>query len=135
VILLTWTGHLGGSITHGEDFLFQSLSAIAEDIKIAAKQVPITNIEEAVVFNDIIRPLFEEKCFGCHSSKKQKGQLRLDVVDLIIKGGKHGEVFVAGNSKESELFKRITLPTEMKEHMPPKREPQLTAVEIELIGW
>src|SRR6478735_4104778 len=23
VILLTWTGHLGGSITHGEDYLFQ----------------------------------------------------------------------------------------------------------------
>ena len=23
VILLTWTGHLGGSITHGDDFLFQ----------------------------------------------------------------------------------------------------------------
>lgn len=134
VILLTWTGHLGGSMTHGDDFLFHAAPSKDSD-KMETKRIPISNLEEAEVFNDIVRPLLEEKCFACHSSKKQKGQLRLDVVDLIKKGGKHGEIIVAGDPKESEMFQRITLSEEEKKHMPPKKEPQVTSTEIELIKW
>ncbi|MEK6781542.1 MAG: c-type cytochrome domain-containing protein [Bacteroidota bacterium] len=137
VIVLTLTGHLGGSLTYGEDFLFESSARleIPDSVKMQSRKRVVANVEEAKVYDDIIKPLLEEKCYKCHSSKKQKGQLRLDATDLIQKGGKHGEVFVAGDPAESELFKRITFSIEMKEHMPPRRESQLTDMEIELIRW
>ncbi len=135
IILVLLTGHWGGSLTRGEDYLFESTGNSLNSVEISGKITPITNVEEAEVFNDIIKPLLEEKCFACHSSKKQKGQLRLDAVDLIVKGGKHGEIIVAGDPKESELFKRIALSEEEKNHMPPKKESQLTSTEIELIRW
>ena len=135
VILVLVTGHWGGSLTRGEGYLFESsLDKVASN-KISAKRISITNVDEARVFDDVIQPLLEEKCYACHSSKKQKGQLRLDAIDLFQKGGKHGEVLVAGDPEESELFKRITLSVEEKEHMPPRKEPQLTSNEIELIRW
>ena len=134
-ILVLVTGHWGGSLTRGEGYLFESsLDKVASN-KISAKRISITNVDEARVFDDVIQPLLEEKCYACHSSKKQKGQLRLDAIDLFQKGGKHGEVLVAGDPEESELFKRITLSVEEKEHMPPRKEPQLTSNEIELIRW
>ena len=47
--------------------------------------------EERVDFEKQILPIFEQKCFGCHSGggkKKPKAGLRLDVADAIIKGTK-----------------------------------------------
>ena len=137
VILVLITGHWGGSLTRGEDYLFGTStddqpSSTADKI---SKRNSITNVDEAKVFSDIIQPLLEEKCYACHSSKKQKGQLRLDQVDFILKGGKQGEILVAGDPLESELFKRVTLSIEEKEHMPPRRESQLTSSEIELLRW
>jgi uncharacterized membrane protein len=138
VILLTLTGHKGGSLTHGEDYLFESNGdTLSESTagKVLSRRLSITNVKEARVYNDIIMPLLEEKCYACHSSKKQKGQLRLDEISFIKKGGKHGEIFVSGDPGESEIVRRITLSIEEKEHMPPRREAQLTAVEIELVKW
>lgn len=136
VILVLLTGHWGGSLTRGEDYIFESAKPGGSDSnEIMAKRIRISDVDEAEVFNDIIRPLLEEKCFACHSSKKQKGQLRLDAIDLILKGGKHGEIVVPGNAEESEMYKRLVLSTEIKEHMPPRKEPQLTSVEVELIRW
>ena len=39
-----------------------------------------------------------DKCGGCHSAKKQKGGLRMDGKEWILKGGKDGLVFVSGNA-------------------------------------
>ncbi|MBK5277830.1 MAG: hypothetical protein JJE09_03095 [Bacteroidia bacterium] len=138
VILLMVTGHWGSSLTRGEDYLFDSgtdsLDA-ANTQKIATQRQPIENVSEAKVYDDIIQPLLKEKCYACHSSKKQKGQLRLDEIELIKKGGKHGEIFTAGEPKESEIIKRTSLSIEEKGHMPPRREAQLTSSDIELIKW
>ena len=137
IFLVLITGHWGGSLTRGEDYLFETSLDVQDNTtadKISERH-SITNVDEAKVYDDLIQPLLEEKCYACHSSKKQKGQLRLDHVDFILKGGKQGEILVAGNPVESELFKRITLSIEEKEHMPPRRESQLTSSEIELLRW
>jgi len=137
-VLVVLTGHWGGSLTRGEGYLFEipaDAQASSISAKIASTKTPITNVAEAKLYEDIIQPLLEAKCYACHSSKKQKGQLRLDEVNFILKGGKNGEILAAGNPLESELFKRVTLPIEEKEHMPPRRESQLTSSEVELLRW
>ena len=137
VLLVLITGHWGGSLTRGEDYLFETSTDVQNNttaMKISERHL-ITNVDEANVYSDIIQPLLKEKCYACHSSKKQKGQLRLDDVDFILKGGKQGEILVAGDPLESELFKRITLPIEEKKHMPPRKEAQLTSSEVELLRW
>ncbi len=44
----------------------------------------------AVDFDQEIRPLLENHCTDCHDGEKQKGQLRLDGVAGILKGGDSG---------------------------------------------
>lgn len=141
-ILLLLTGHLGGNMTHGEDYLTAGLpQPFAKWFGVEAKkdtvQVKknITDINEAVVYSDLVQPVLSEKCYSCHSSKKVKGSLRMDQEKLLFKGGKHGEIIKPGNAAESELVKRLLLPMEDDKRMPPKDQPQLSKEEIELISW
>jgi uncharacterized membrane protein len=95
-ILIPVTGHLGGTLTHGEGYLTKGFSGTTKDSVAVHKN--ISNAQEAVVYTDIIQPVLQEKCFGCHGEKKQKGGLRLDGSEWIMKGGKDGKVVAAGNS-------------------------------------
>ena len=134
MVFLTATGHFGGSLTHGEGYLFGSDGVTAIDAAIAYPI--ISDVPQAKVFDDVIKPIFEQKCYGCHSVKKQKGQLRLDSQEFIEKGGKHGHVVAIGNPNESELFKRITLSIEAEHHMPPEERKQLTSLETNVVrAW
>ncbi|HEX5171010.1 MAG TPA: c-type cytochrome domain-containing protein [Cyclobacteriaceae bacterium] len=135
MILLITTGHLGGSLTHGEEFLTEgtAFNSTDEFINPAIKLNAINNVREAVLYADVIQPIFESNCYPCHSSKKQKGQLRLDGIDLILKGGKHGAVLEPGNADSSTLFARLMLPLENEHHMPPNEKPQLPSAALDLI--
>jgi len=134
--LLSLTGHLGGSITHGEDYLFDFA---AEQDDVAIPSIKITSIEgvdSAVLYKDIIEPILSSRCYACHSSKKQKGQLRLDQVQFIEKGGKHGAVIEGVIPDSSELYSRLMLPLEDEHHMPPHQKTQLSSAEIALVkAW
>lgn len=130
-ILIFITGHTGGSLTHGADYLTKSVAASAEK----KERKPIANVQEAVVYTDVVQPILEEKCYSCHNASRQKGKLRLDGPEWISKGGKQGEVVITGNADESELIKRLLLPKQHEEHMPPKEKPQLNEKEIALLHW
>ncbi|SDL78992.1 Uncharacterized membrane protein [Daejeonella rubra] len=134
VLLIIITGHLGGSITHGSDYLFKAFSN-SDSNAITTKRIPIPDINEALVYNDVIRPILTAKCYKCHGPDKQKGKLRLDMPDLILKGGKGGLVLVGGKVDESELIKRILLAKDSDDHMPPLEQPQLTKSELDLLHW
>lgn len=125
-VLLMVVGHLGGSLTHGEDFL---------SIKKEPEKAPITDIQNAKVYNDLVQPILEEKCYSCHSSKKQKGNLRLDSPEFILKGGKEGKSVVPHQTEQSLISKRIFMPEGDEEHMPPKGKPQLTEAETKVLNW
>jgi len=130
LILIFITGHLGGSLTHGSDYLsFGS----GEDDTIAIK--PIPNVQEAKVYADVIQPIFQTKCYSCHSSRKQKGGLRLDKFELMMKGGKDGKIIMPGNPDESDMIKRLLLPNENEDHMPPRDKPQPNDKQIALLHW
>lgn len=134
VLLIIITGHLGGSITHGSDYLFKAFSSNGSST-ITTKRVPIPDINEALVYNDVIRPILTAKCYKCHGPDKQKGKLRLDMPDFILKGGKSGFVLVGGKVDESELIKRILLAKDNDDHMPPLKQSQLTKSELDLLHW
>ncbi len=134
-------GHLGGNLTHGSEYLTQympgplrTLAGLPPKAK-ATKAKPITNIAEAVVYADIIHPIFEERCISCHNPEKKKGDLLMHTFENLIKGGEGGKVLVAGKSAESTLYKHIMLPLEEDNHMPPKGKKQLSKAQIELIRW
>lgn len=133
LLLLAITGHLGGSITHGSDYLTAPLSGA--NAASAKGLQPIPNVQEAVAYNDIVKPILEAKCYSCHGPNKQKGRLRLDEPDFILKGGKEGKSVVAGKPEQSLLVERIFLPDSDEDHMPPKEKPQLTKQEMELLHW
>lgn len=132
-VLILLTGHLGGSLTHGSDYLTKPLQT--DSSATPKKRKRIADIQQASVYTDVVEPIFEDKCYGCHSRAKQKGKLRLDQVDLILKGGKDGIVIVPGKASESELIKRIISPREEEHHMPPKEKPQLSEKETDLLQW
>jgi len=132
-LLIIITGHLGGSLTHGSDYLTKSFSSDSGVSKSIRK--PIPDIQAAKVYTDVVQPLFQEKCYGCHGPNKQKGKFRLDQPDFILKGGKEGNDVLPGNPSESELIKRILLERNEEHHMPPKEKPQLTENERDLLHW
>ena len=125
VVSLILTGHFGANLTHGEDFILQPLAVYYE-----APPVPI---DQAIVFDHVIRPIFEKKCMSCHNPDKLKGELILADSASIVKGGKTGKLFVPGNPGISLLLERVHLPLEEKKHMPPKGKAQLTENEIALL--
>ena len=131
--LIIITGHLGGSLTHGSDYLTRGFS---EKDSVTEKEIkPIADVQEANVYADIVQPIFERKCYSCHNKNKKKGKLRLDEPAFILKGGKDGEVIKPGNAEESDMMKRLLLPRNDEDHMPPKEKPQLKDNEIALIHW
>ena len=58
-------------------------------------------------FEQNVRPLLAEKCYSCHGDKKQKGGLRLDSLEAILKGGESGPAVVAGKPEESLIVEAI----------------------------
>ena len=74
-------------------------------------------------------PIFKRHCLGCHTEGKAKGGLRLDDLDALRKGGKHGALFVAGQPDQSLLIKQVTGdPPEM-----PENEAPLSAAKVKLL--
>jgi uncharacterized membrane protein len=136
LLLLFVTGHLGGSLTHGSDYLTEPLKNLSGvEVTAILKPKPIPNIQEAFLYTDVVQPIMQNKCYSCHGAGRQKGKLRMDQTDLLMKGGKDGVVIVPGKSAESELIKRILLPREQDHHMPPKEKTPLNDKEITLLEW
>jgi len=142
VILITVTGHLGGNMTHGEDYLyayapepFRSIAGLPPRTIGGGIRKNIKNIDQALVYQDIIAPVMEQKCWSCHNANKIKGQLRMDKPELLAKGGEHGAIFKANDPDNSELIKRVLLDMNDEHHMPPKGKTPLTEQEISLVTW
>ncbi len=123
-LCLLMAGHYGADITHGENFI------LAPVWHPERAKVPI---DKAVVFNDVVEPIFQDKCISCHNPGKTKGGLNLTDEQSILKGGKDGKLFVAGQPQISLLLQRLHMPEGEKKHMPPAGKPQLTEEELTLL--
>ncbi|MBI4305086.1 MAG: hypothetical protein HY678_02085 [Chloroflexi bacterium] len=65
-------------------------------------------------FEDKVRPVLAENCFGCHGSKKQKGGLRLDSAAAILKGGESGPALQPGKPGDSLVIKAVKETEQLK---------------------
>ena len=139
LVLIMVTGHLGGNLTHGSTYLTeyapQFIKKVAGHPSNEIKPVPVINIDSAVVFRDLVYPVLEAKCQNCHNMEKKKGELVLLAHADIVKGGESGNTVVPGNVEESELIKRIILPADHDDVMPPDGKTPLTENEIMLLKW
>ncbi len=129
-IFINITGHLGGSLTHGSDYI--STAILLDDQK---KKKHIANLNDAYVFADLVQPILENKCGTCHNDSKKKGKLSVASLQSLLKGGKHGAAVKPGDLAESELFKRISLNPKNKKFMPTEGKTPLTASETAIIKW
>lgn len=123
-VAITLTGHFGANLTHGEDFLLAPIQS---------KETEFVAMEDAEVFRHLVQPILEAKCIACHKEGKIKGELRMDEIAGLQKGGKTGPFVVPGDLNESLLIQRINLPKDNEEHMPPKNKAQLTEQELEIL--
>jgi hypothetical protein len=96
VLLLTAGAHQGGSMTHGEDFLFryapepmQKLAGFKPKPAATEEEKPAA-VAEPLVFDSVVLPILKKKCGECHADGAAKGDLRLHTYAAIMKGGEHG---------------------------------------------
>lgn len=142
VISLMLTGHLGGNLTHGEAYLIEVLpesiqsafgySGYQEFEPIALNE---NHWEDALFYEDIIQPIFNQNCRSCHNPKNTKGGLLLTSKETILKGGKNGTVISGTSWEEGQLYHRMTLPLDHEDHMPPKEKRQPLKEELELVKF
>jgi uncharacterized membrane protein len=133
VITLSVTGHFGGSLTHGEDYL-TAYAPFGEKEKESQGRV-LASMEEAEVFTDLVQPVLRSKCESCHREGKTKGELNLSSYEAMLKGGENGPVIIPADAKKSELIRRVTLPSDHEKFMPAEGKKPLTEEEIHLITW
>ncbi len=140
MVFLTFTGHFGGNLTHGSTYLFQYapnpvrvMAGLPPKVKKEYKK--ITNVDSALVFEDILMPMIDAKCISCHNEEKLKGDLLLTSFEHMVKGGENGPSIVAGDREKSELYRRITLAHSHEEFMPPEGKTPLSKEQVDMIGW
>ncbi|MCH6198549.1 hypothetical protein MMU07_03085 [Aquiflexum sp. LQ15W] len=133
ILALSVTGHFGGSLTHGEDYL-TAFAPFGEKQKETKGRV-LAKVEDAEVFTDVIQPVFRSKCQSCHRPGKTKGDLNLVSYETMLKGGENGPVFIAADAEKSELIRRVTLPYDHDDFMPAEGKKPLTEEEIQILIW
>lgn len=127
-----YTSHVGGSITHGQDYLTEHLLLMKNDFKGKSARAET----EMLVYDDMIALIFEAKCLSCHNEQKSKGDLLMTSYDNLFKKGKSGHVaLTVGLPDSSELYKRVVLPATHEDHMPPEGKTPLTEHEIALLKF
>lgn len=124
IIIMIIGSYFGADLTHGEGFVFQPMQTEDEEL-------PIT--DSSTVYEAAIRPILKSKCFSCHNERKSKGGLVMTSFDDIIKGGKHGPIWIPGDAFNSHIIQNINLPEEEKKHMPPSGKPQLSDEEVDFL--
>jgi uncharacterized membrane protein len=133
MLLLAWTAHQGGSLTHGNNYLTQYLPGPLK--RIGTVQAKTFAYPDSFYAKHIY-PVFDANCVACHGESKVKGHLRLDSYDRLMRGGEDGAVVIPGMPERSTLYKRITLPPDDKHFMPSEGKPPLKAEEIAWIkAW
>ena len=136
--LLTYTGHLGGNLTHGSEYLWADAPEWIQDVVHTiegegGKADPNAGTGEGV-FAEVIQPIFEAKCYQCHGEEKQKGDYRMDTIEGLFKAGESElDPIVASRVNESFLAETITLPEEDDLAMPPEGKDRLTPEETLII--
>jgi hypothetical protein len=133
LLALLWTGHQGGSITHGGDYLTHYMPGPLRAF------IPFSGANDAggnSFYALHIHPVLDAKCVSCHGIGSAKAGLRVDSYDDLMRGGKDGAVIVAGKPETSMLLARVTLAPGDPHFMPAEGRTPLTSEEISWVrAW
>lgn len=140
-VLLFIASHHGGALTHGRGYLTQHapqplrawLGVPAKTNIAAALQPPAQVLVASASPTENVIDLMGRYCTECHGPEKAKGGLRLDSFEAIAKGGDSGPAVVPGQSAASSLIRRMQLPVEHDDHMPPDGKSQPRGEEISIL--
>jgi mono/diheme cytochrome c family protein len=91
---------------------------------------PAPTAAAAEFFEKEIRPILVGSCGQCHGAEKQRGELRLDSRQALLKGGETGPAIVPGNPEKSLLVLAVRQTGDVQ--MPPKgklKDEQIAALE------
>jgi uncharacterized membrane protein len=155
VALMTWTGHKGGIISHGNGYVTEKMPArirsmlglavaIPKDTQVpsgdgAAGPVSLkggpesTQPSNTAYYRIHIAPLLARSCVSCHKPEKRKGGLRMDTYQQLMRGGDDGPALVPGDPKASELIRRVSLPPSDDDSMPSDGDKPLAPEEIHMV--
>jgi uncharacterized membrane protein len=135
LLLVAVTGHYGGNLTHGSTYLVEYAPQPLRSLAGLAPRRTLTSVSEADPYADVVGPMLQERCAGCHNEDKQESDLVLTTYAGLMRGGESGRVVVAGNTELSELLRRISLDPNDDEFMPAEGKTPLTARQVEIIRW
>jgi WD40 repeat protein len=80
---------------------------------------PVHSADDPPEFTRDIQPLLKAHCLACHTHGQVKGELRLDTIELILKGGESGPGIVKGDAEKSLLYQVVAGKNELV--MPPPK--------------
>ncbi len=108
--------------------------ASAQTVAPTSRYVPIRlaaapDIEGAKFFDTEVETVLKAQCERCHGDEKQKGGLRLDSREAILKGGDTGPAVNLEKPDESLLLKAISYEHEDLQ-MPPSEKMAQAQIEI-----
>ena len=135
LILILITGHYGGEMTHGKGYLVKGLPFISQNkIPTVFLSKKINFPDSIYVFEDLIYPVFKEKCIACHNNKQEYGGLNMSEYEYIIKGGNSGLGIQKGNPYKSLIYKRVSMSQNEANFMPPAGNP-LSFDQVAVLKW
>lgn len=133
LLTLVWTGHEGGSITHGSGYLTRYLPG---PLRAIFPSPSLAGVSPDSFYAQHIHPAFAAKCVACHGGGTEKAALRLDSYSNLMHGGKDGAVIVPGKPESSLLLARVTLSPGDPHFMPAEGRTPLTSDEVSWIrAW
>jgi uncharacterized membrane protein len=134
--LISITGHYGGNLTHGASFLWQYAPGPLRSLGGAAPTRPaVTSVGQADPYHDVVRPMLELRCGGCHNNDKRESGYTMATYESTLKGGDTGGAIVPGKSDSSEVYRRISLAPDDEEFMPADDKTPLTNAQVEIMRW
>ena len=137
--VMTAASHDGASLTHGSTYLTEYAPAPLRKLlglpEKSSSSPADGDLAAQPVYQAVIAPILQAKCYQCHNADRQRGKFRMDEYDLLLAGGNDGAAIVPGDSGASNLIDRIELPEEDELHMPPEGKKDLAAHEVTLIKW
>lgn len=138
-VLLAIAGHFGGNLTHGSKYLFQNAPSFVRSWLDESPDAPTAaagNPGEKL-YVESIQVILANRCISCHGSEKQKGKYRLDTAVHAHAAGSSGRVGIKpGDPFESEVVRRVLLPSTHDDAMPPDGKEPLSGTELQaLVHW
>jgi uncharacterized membrane protein len=132
--LVAWTGYRGGQLSLGANHLTEQMpGALRHLLRVSDNtESDLSKADPHTFYGARVQPIFATRCISCHNADKHKGNLRLDSYQALMRGGKHGPPVHAGNTQNSDLLRRITLPASHDDFMPKGKAP-LSADQVKII--